>query len=127
MSEANERRVVYVTGIGRVRQCSKCGQPKDACRCAYVRHSSPADATYPDDGFIRIARDKKGRKGKTMTVISGLPGTDAELAALAKSLKQLCAAGGALQGRTLELQGDHRERLAARLTELGFKIQRVGG
>ncbi len=75
----------------------------------------------------RIARDRKRRKGKTVTVISGLQHDPATLEALLKTLKQQVGAGGALKDGELEIQGDHRERVAAVLSGMGYKIKQVGG
>src|SRR5262249_51156343 len=69
-----------------------------------------------------IARDRKRRAGKTVTVISGLRHDPATLAALLKTLKQQCGAGGTLKDGELEIQGDHRERAAAVLATIGYKI-----
>jgi translation initiation factor 1 len=89
---------------------------------------SPAPAAnVPNDGIVRIQRDKKGRGGKTATTITGLPGADADLDALLKSLKQYCGTGGSREGRTLVLQGDQRERLLERLLALGHKAKLAGG
>jgi translation initiation factor 1 len=87
----------------------------------------PQRATPPNDGVVRVMRDSKGRKGKTATVVTGLPGTDAELDALLKELKQACGAGGSREGRALEIQGDHRERLVEKLTGMGHKVKLAGG
>ena len=122
MPQRDNSRPVYVTGIGRIPVCSRCGEPKPECRCG----KSPANPA-PADGFVRIARDKKNRGGKTVTVISGVPGSDAEVEALAKALKKLCACGGAVRDGTIEIQGDHRERIEAHLRALGHRIKRVGG
>ncbi|MBI2766786.1 MAG: stress response translation initiation inhibitor YciH [Chloroflexi bacterium] len=81
----------------------------------------------PDDGVVRIMRDRKGRGGKTATAITGLPGTEPELDAVLKKLKQQCAAGGSREGRTLLIQGDHRDALLATLTALGHKARLAGG
>lgn len=75
----------------------------------------------------RISRDRKRRAGKTVTVISGLRHDPATLEALLKTLKQQCGAGGALKDGELEIQGDHRERVAAALAGMGYKIKHVGG
>ena len=75
----------------------------------------------------RIARDRKRRAGKTVTVISGLRHDPATLEKLLKILKQQCGAGGALKDGDLEIQGDHRERVAGVLAGLGYKIKHVGG
>jgi len=120
---SDDRRIVYVTGAGRVRHCARCGAPEGACNCLTARSSSSA----PRDGFVRIARDRKGRGGKTVTTISGVPGSDAELDALAQTLKKLVGSGGTVKNGVIELQGDVRERVEGKLTELGYKVKRVGG
>jgi translation initiation factor 1 len=75
----------------------------------------------------RIWRDSKRRRGKTVTVIGGLNHDPATLEALLKKLKQQCGAGGALKDGELEIQGDHRERIATALAGMGYKIKHVGG
>lgn len=84
-------------------------------------------AIVPDDGVVRVQRDKKGRGGKTATTVTGLPGNDADLDALLKVLKQHCATGGSREGRTLVLQGDQRERLVEKLTGMGHSAKLAGG
>jgi translation initiation factor 1 len=93
------------------------------------RESEAASSAYPSarQQTARIARDRKRRAGKTVTVISGLRHDPATLDTLLKTLKQRCGAGGTLKDEELEIQGDHRERVAAVLTELGYKIKHVGG
>src|SRR5262249_33627161 len=88
--------------------------------------STPA---YPSAGqqTARIARDRKRRAGKTVTVISGLRHDPATLQTLLTTLKQRCGAGGALKDGELESQGAHRERVAAVLAGLGYKVKHVGG
>ena len=81
----------------------------------------------PDDGIVRLVRDRKGRGGKTATAITGLPGSEPELDAMLKKLKQQIGAGGTREGRTLLIQGDHRERLAAALEGMGLKVKLAGG
>jgi len=75
----------------------------------------------------RIARDRKRRAGKTVTVISGLRHDPATLEALLTTLKQRCGAGGALKDGALEIQGDHRARVAEVLAALGYQVKHVGG
>lgn len=65
--------------------------------------------------------------GKVVTVITGLPGTETELDGLLKALKQHCGAGGARDGRSLEIQGDHRERIRTHLEGLGYRPRLAGG
>jgi translation initiation factor 1 len=89
----------------------------------------PVQAAYPsaNEQTARIARDKKRRAGKTVTLISGLRHDPATLEALLKKLKQQCGAGGTLKDGEIEIQGDHRERVAAALAAMGYKIKHVGG
>lgn len=89
-------------------------------------HARPA-GQQRGDGIVRVMRDKKKRRGKTVTVITGLPGGPAALAEVATVLKRLCGSGGTVSGDTVEIQGDHRERVAARLTELGHTVKLAGG
>jgi translation initiation factor 1 len=88
-----------------------------------------AEQEYPSAAgqTARIWRDRKRRRGKTVTVIGGLRHDPATLEALLRTLKQQCGAGGALKDGELEIQGDHRERVAAALTALGYKIKHAGG
>jgi translation initiation factor 1 len=88
----------------------------------------PASA-YPSarQQTARISRDRKRRAGKTVTVIAGLNHDPATLEALLKTLKQRCGAGGAVKDGELEIQGDHRERVAAALAAMGYKVKQVGG
>jgi translation initiation factor 1 len=72
-------------------------------------------------------RDRKGRGGKTVTVIDGIMGSEAELATLAQQLKKLCGSGGAVKGGTIEIQGDHCEKVMAKLIALGYRVKRAGG
>src|SRR5712691_9106435 len=75
----------------------------------------PVTSGPPRDGIVRVGRSSSGRRGKTVTIVSGLP--PGELAATAKELKRLCGSGGAVKDGTLEIQGDHRERIVAALAE----------
>ena len=81
----------------------------------------------PDDGWVRVQRDKKGRGGKTATTVTGLPGSEPDLDALLKQLKQFCATGGSREGRVLVLQGDQREKLLPKLLAMGHKAKLAGG
>ena len=76
---------------------------------------------------VRVGREVAGRGGKGVSVITGLPLAGEELEALATRLKKLCGAGGAVKDGTIEIQGDHRDRLVAELQKLGFEAKRSGG
>lgn len=89
----------------------------------------PQTAAFPSAAkqIARIALDRKGRGGKTVTVVSGLRHDPATLEALLKRLKQQCGAGGAVKDGAIEIQGDHRERVAAALGAMGYGVKRAGG
>jgi translation initiation factor 1 len=74
-----------------------------------------------------VGREVAGRKGKGVSVITGLPLNEAELEALATRLKSACGAGGAVKDGKIEIQGDHRDRLVAELQKLGYDAKRSGG
>ena len=74
---------------------------------------------------MRIFRDRSGRNGKVVTVIRGLPAKDLE--GRATELKRLCGAGGAIKDGAIEIQGDHRERVADKLQSLGYTVKLAGG
>jgi translation initiation factor 1 len=76
---------------------------------------------------VRVARQVAGRGGKIVSVISGLPLNDAQLAALATELKRRCGSGGGVQAGNIEIQGEHRELLVAELIKRGFGAKRSGG
>ena len=67
------------------------------------------------DPPIRISRESKGRKGKGVTLVSGLELDLAELKALAKKLKALCGSGGTVKDGIIEIQGDHRDQVKQEL------------
>jgi translation initiation factor 1 len=79
------------------------------------------------DGIVRVRRETAGRGGKTVTTIAGVPASDADLRALAVDLKRACGSGGTVKERVIEIQGDHRERIAALLESRGFTVKLAGG
>jgi translation initiation factor 1 len=74
-----------------------------------------------------VRRERKGHGGKTVTIIDGELGSGTELAALAQQLKKLCGSGGTVKDGNIEIQGDHCEKVMAKLSELGYKVKRAGG
>ncbi len=111
--------IVYSTEHGRM--CPMCGRPAAECVCR-------REKTVPaGDGIVRIARETKGRKGKGVTIITGLPLDEQELQKLATDLKRRCGAGGTIKGHTIEVQGDHRDLLLEELRERGYTVKRAGG
>jgi len=79
------------------------------------------------DGIVRVGRETKGRKGKGMTIITGVPLHPEGLKQLAKKLKQKCGTGGTLKGQTIEIQGDHRDLMVSELQALGYTVKKSGG
>ncbi len=115
----NSNPTVYTTESGRL--CPKCGKPISNCVCKKLS-SRPAG-----DGIVRIQRDSKHRKGKTVTIISGVPGDDDALRQLLSDLKRLCGTGGTLKDGILEIQGDHRDIIHNELKKRGFPVKLAGG
>lgn len=123
MPPTDQRPTVYTTGIGRIPLCKRCRLPQTQCHC----QASHAPDNVPRDGFVRIARDRKGRAGKTMTVVHGVADDAATLADVSQQLKRLCGAGGAVKDLEIQIQGDHRDKIEAWLVQHGYKVKRVGG
>jgi translation initiation factor 1 len=112
--------LVYSTDSGRM--CPSCRQPLAACTC-----HAPA-APPKGDGVVRVSRETKGRGGKAVTLVRGLPLAADELAALAKRLRTACGSGGTVKEGVIEVQGDHCDRLVTLLTaEQRWVVKRAGG
>ena len=79
------------------------------------------------DGIVRVGRETKGRKGKGMTVVTGVPLHPEGLKELAKKLKQKCGTGGTVKGCIIERHGDHRDLLVAELQSMGYTVKKAGG
>jgi translation initiation factor 1 len=109
-------RPVYETGRGRL--CPKCGWPADDCRC-----SKGGDEPVPAKVSCVLRLEKKGRGGKTVTVVAGLPRNQGLLAGLAAELKRACGTGGTATDEAVEVQGDHREKLRALLAAKGWTVR----
>lgn len=115
----NHGGLVFSTDHGRM--CPECNQPVDQCACG-------KEEVIPEgDGIVRVSRQTKGRKGKGVTVIIGLPLTSAELKRLARELKARCGSGGTVKDNTIEIQGDHRDVLIDILQSKGYTVKRAGG
>ena len=98
--------------------CPKCGWPADDCRC-----SKAGEEKVPAKIACVLRVEKKGRAGKTVTVVSHLPRNAAFIASLAAELKRACGTGGSAQEDTVEIQGDHRERLRPLLAAKGWTVR----
>lgn len=92
------------------------------------RISQSKDTTVtPSDGFAKVRRETKGRKGKGVITISGLGLDNKALKSLATKLKKTCGTGGSVVGEVIEVQGDKREEIKAVLEKNGFKVKFIGG
>ncbi|MEA3332021.1 MAG: translation initiation factor Sui1 [Pseudomonadota bacterium] len=111
--------IVYSTEFGKM--CPGCNKPTTKCICR-EKQSPPKN-----DGIVRLMRETKGRKGKGVTLITGVPLNLEGLKKLAKSLKQKCGSGGTLKDGVIEIQGDHRDVLEKELGQRGYNVKRAGG
>jgi translation initiation factor 1 len=102
--------------------CPRCGRPAAACACAKTPTPGPATAAV-----VRVGRETKGRKGKGVTVVTGVPLAGAALDELGSRLKRLCGSGGTVKDGVIEIQGDHRDALVAELSKQGWNVKRSGG
>ena len=123
----SDNRLVYSTETGRI--CPACGKPVSACSCKKKKRTKkPKPSTpHPKDGTIRIQREVKGRKGKTVTAIFGLPLENGELQNFAKKLKSRCGAGGSVKDGIVVIQGDHRQTLLDEIKRQGYTVKLTGG
>ena len=110
-------RLVYSTETGKI--CPTCQKPVTDCTCK--KKKSISQANIKIDGLIRVQREVKGRKGKTVTAVSGIQIEDGELKNLAAELKRRCGTGGSVKDGVIIIQGDHREILLSEPAKV-FKI-----
>jgi translation initiation factor 1 len=114
--------LVYSTEHGRT--CPDCRRPLADCACKAAARAAPVSE---GDGIVRVTRETGGRNGKTVTVVRGLPLDAVALAALGRTLKAACGSGGTAKDGVIEIQGDHRDTVVARLEQAGWKVKRAGG
>ena len=81
----------------------------------------------PNQHKLKIEVSRKGKGGKTVTIISGFQVSAETLGSLTKTLKNQCGSGGAIKDNTIEIQGDHRQKLLEIVTKLGYKAKLSGG
>lgn len=106
---AKENRLVYSTDRGRIREEAK------------------PETHHKGDDVVRIQRETKGRRGKGVTCVRGLSGTDSELKLLLAELKKRCGCGGTLKDGVIEIQGDKREEIKAVLEARNYRVKLAGG
>jgi translation initiation factor 1 len=116
-------RIVYSTETGKI--CPKCQKPLLKCSCKKKHARSQTNIKI--DGTIRVQREVKGRKGKTVTTVTGFQITADELKGLATQLKRRCGTGGSVKDGVIIIQGDHRDTLITELKKQGFQAKIAGG
>ena len=120
------QRLIDLLNIGGI--CPRCNKPHSQCTCS--KEPPPVSKSPPKpagDGIVRVGRETKGRRGRGVTLVWGLPLDDAGLRELAAQLKNRCGSGGTVKDDRIEIQGDHRETVVRELESLGYKVKRTGG
>jgi len=118
MKSSKKGGLVYSTDGGRM--CPECRRPLTECVCK-------ASAAPTGDGVVRVSRQTKGRGGKSVTLVKGLPLDAAALALLGKQLRTACGSGGTVKDGVIEIQGDHCDLLIEVLAKHGHHAKRAGG
>ena len=113
----SKQRTVYSTDLGQL--CPDCRHPVKSCQCQPPQPKC--------DGIVRLLRQTKGRNGKPVTLITGVPLSAPELKKLAGELKSKCGVGGSLEGTSILIQGDKRALLKELLEQRGFAVKLAGG
>jgi translation initiation factor 1 len=115
---AEKGRLVYSTGVGSI--CPGCGWPVRNCQCSKNRQ---ADEVVPARIVAKLRMEKKGRGGKAVTIVDGLPNNADFLRDLCQELKRACGTGGTVADNVVELQGDLRDRVREFLAKKGFVVK----
>ena len=118
MTDRSNAKPVYSTGAGRI--CAGCGWPDNNCHCS---STIGRDEPLPARIVAKLRMEKKGRGGKTVTLVYGLPRNAAFLKELTQELKRLCGTGGATVDEGVELQGDLRDRVREVLQKKGYVVK----
>jgi translation initiation factor 1 len=111
--------IIYSTEHGRI--CPDCDRPISKCVCR------KKDSAPKRDGIVRVSCETKGRKGKGVTLITGVSLHPDGLRALAKEFKQVCGSGGTVKAGVIEIQGDHRKNIMDLMAEKGYRVKLSGG
>jgi translation initiation factor 1 len=115
----DERPTVYSTDWENQPVCPRCGKRPCVCKQAV---SLPAR-----EQTAHIRRETKGRGGKSVVTVSNLVLSDKDLKSLAKLLKKACGSGGTVKDGIIEIQGEHRDKIAETLEKRGYKVKYTGG
>lgn len=101
--------------------CADCSRPIAECVCGQN------ESTFKGDGIVRVSRERKGRKGKSVTVITGVALNRQKLVKLGKELKKKFGAGGTVKDGVIEVQSNHLSLLVEELKKQGWTVKRSGG
>jgi translation initiation factor 1 len=112
-----DKGLVYSTDHGAM--CPDCSQPAAQCACSRLQK----EAVPKTDGIARVQYETHGRKGKRVTVVRGLPLSQAALIQLARKFKQQFGTGGTVQEHTIEIQGDHSDQIKQELKKQGYTVK----
>ena len=118
MTLKNNSRIVYSTATAG--KCPVCGWPQRDCQCSSRR---AVDQPVPARVTAKLRMEKKGRGGKMVTVVFGLPDNQLFLKELAQQLKRACGSGGTVIEGGVELQGDLRDRVREFLQKQGYVVK----
>jgi translation initiation factor 1 len=118
MARSNRKGTVYSTDGGR--HCPSCGNLLAQCNCKSA-------SAVKGDGIVRLQRQVKGRAGKPVVVITGLPLAGNDLKTMAKRLKAKCGVGGTVEDGNIIIQGDKRDQIKTELESLGHNVKLSGG
>jgi len=118
MTDRSNSKPVYSTTTGRL--CSGCGWPERDCKCS---STIGRDEPVPPRIVAKLRMEKKGRGGKTVTLVYGLPRNAAFLKELTQELKRVCGTGGTAVEDGVELQGDLRDRVRDVLQKRGYVVK----
>ncbi|MCH9639588.1 MAG: hypothetical protein K0U40_08855 [Betaproteobacteria bacterium] len=119
MCQNNSGRLVFATDGSHKNLCNKCNL--NPCQCCLDQEIIPAELV------LKIRIEKKGRGGKSVSVLFELPQNEKYWIGLTKKLKAHCGSGGAYKKGMIEIQGDHRDKLTSYLEKMGFLIKLGGG
>jgi translation initiation factor 1 len=109
--------LVYSTGQGKM--CPDCSQSVAQCACSRLKK----EVIPQTDGIVRVQYETHDRKGKRVTVIRGLPLSEAALGQLARKFKQRFGTGGSVQDFMIEIQGDHCDQIRQELQKQGYTVK----
>jgi len=118
VTHKSNARLIYSTDTGG--KCPGCGWPQRNCQCSSRRQVAES---VPERVVAKLRMEKKGRGGKTVTVVYGLPRNPEFLKQLSQELKRACGAGGTVVDDGIEIQGDLGARVREALTKRGYVVK----